>query len=215
MNLAKQIKVVYVEDQLGVRKSICDFLNGFENIEVAFDTDSGSELMTYLKQNPPLPSICILDITMPEMDGLTILKRIQKKSKIPCLIYSMHRDEYTITEAIHHGASGYLSKQYDYNALYKAVIEIINNGIAYTNDADSRMFDKVRNQEVEIFTITDREREWIQYAGTEHSYQGIAHLMGISYNTGEGYRSKCFKKLNVNNRATLVVKAIRLGIINI
>ena len=216
MILSKQIKVVYAEDQLGVRKSVCEFLNEHENMEVVFDTDDGKQLINYLRRTIPVPSICILDITMPEMDGITLLKKIRKTwPKLPCLIYSMHRSTTTIAKAIYMGANGYLSKQHDYDALYQAVTDIITNGIAYTKDAGEDLFKKVRNNEIEVPVLTERERSFLELVATECTYQEIAQRMGVAYTTVKGYRETCFKKLNVNSRATLVLKSVRLGIINI
>lgn len=216
MILSKQIKIAYVEDHLGIRKSVCDFLNGHENVEVIFDTDDGKELINFLKRNLPMPTVCILDITMPEMDGITLLQKIRRRwSKLPCMIYTRHRTTLTIGNAIHLGANGYLTKNYGYAELYQAILDIAATGEAYTNDVSKELFEKVRNHEIEVPLLTKRERLFLEQIGTDYTYHEIAALMGVSYSTVKGYRETCFGKLKVNSRATLVLEAIRLGIITI
>ncbi|SFH37798.1 response regulator transcription factor [Pedobacter insulae] len=216
MNLWNTIRIAYVEDQTGVRNSVCRFLNAQADTEVTYDTDSGKELLMHLQHVVPLPTICILDISMPEMDGLTLLKKIRNKwSKLPCLIYSMHQGELTIAKAIHLGANGYFSKRHSYEELYQAVKDIVSNGVAYSKDADSTMFEQVLNNEIEVPNLSDREMIFIKYAGSELSYSEIATAMQISDKTVETYRSRCFSKLNVASRVGLAIKGIELGIINI
>ncbi len=216
MNIWNKIRIAYVEDQPGMRNAVCSFLNSNPDVTVVFDTDNGNELLTYMQQHVPLPSICIIDISMPKMDGLTLLAMIRKTwRKLPCLIYSMHSNEQTILKAIHLGTNGYLSKKYGYDELFKAVLSIINTGIAYTPDADSRMFEMVTSQTIKVPLLSERERLFIRLAGSELSYMQIAVAMEISEKTVDNYRSKCFKKLNVTTRVGLTLQAIKLGIIHI
>ncbi|WEK21351.1 MAG: response regulator transcription factor [Candidatus Pedobacter colombiensis] len=217
MNLWNSTRIAYVEDQKGVRESVCDFLDSKGNTHVIYSTDNGNDLINYLHETVPLPNICIIDISMPKMDGLTLLKKIRKTfgKSLPCLIYTMHHNEQTIMKALHLGANGYLSKQYGYEELYQAVVAIATTGFAYTKDADVNMFESIMNHKTKVFNLSEKERQFIKHAGSDLSYPEIARLMNISAKTVENYRSKCFKKLNVSTRVGLTLEAIKLGIINI
>lgn len=220
MNAWNKIRIAFVEDQPVVRKSVCDFLNSNPSLQVVCETDNGNELLAYLEQTIPPPNVCILDITMPKMDGLTLLKKIRKAkktwSKIPCLIYSMHDNYPTVIKAIHFGANGYLSKtKYGFDELLKAIFDIKVSGYAYTLDADVTLFEDVLGNKIEVPILSEQLRVFIKYAGTELSYSEIAMAMNISEKTVETYRSRCFKKLRVSNRAALTIQGIKLGIINI
>lgn len=150
------------------------------------------------------------------MDGLTILKNIREKStKLPCLIYSQHDTEDSISAAIQIGANGYVSKNFGYEYLLEAIKSIVSTGIAYTDDAGRNLFERVLNNEIEVPILSDREKEFIRHAGTDLSLPKIAALMGISHNTCKNVCERCFRKLKVTTRVGLTLKAIRLGIINI
>lgn len=70
MKPLEQIRIVYVEDQIGMRKGLSDFfLNSNENFKMVFDTDNGMELIEYIEKAIPAPHLCILDISMPIWTG--------------------------------------------------------------------------------------------------------------------------------------------------
>lgn len=185
-------------------------------MEVVLDTEDGNILMDYLKSTVPLPDLLILDITMPVIDGLSLLKKIRGKySSLPCLIYSAQADRLPIGKAIRLGANGYLSKEYNFDALYRAAADIIEHGFAYTPTADERFFELVRKNKILAPILTQRERQFIKHLASEKSYRQIAKFMNISANTIEGLRVKCFKKLRVTSKVGLVLAGVRLGIINL
>lgn len=219
MNAWNKIRIAYVEDQPVVRRAVCNFLNTHPALKVVCDTDSGHELLSFLDNTIPTPNLCILDITIPKMDGISLLEKIRKSkktwSKIPCLIYSMHNNQPTILQAIRFGVNGYISKNYGFDELLKAIFDIIDSGFAYTPDADPSLFEDVLNRKIEVPLLSEQLRVFIRYAGTELSYSEIAKAMKISDKTVETYRSRCFKRLNVTNRAGLTLQGIKLGIINI
>lgn len=199
-----------------MRQGVSDFFRTQSNVSVVFATDNGNELLNFLDTSFPQPNVCILDISMPKMDGLTLLETIKKtKRKQPCLIYSMQTSMSTIAKAIALGANGYLTKNFGFEELHRSVIAIAEHGYAYTDDADQYLFDLVERHEIDVPTLSERERLFIKLAATELSYDDIAGQMRISTNSLKNYRVRCYKKLNVTTRSGLVLQAIRLGIITI
>lgn len=212
------IKVAYVEDQVGIRRSVCKYLESTNKIQVVYESDNGNELIAFLRDNTTLqmPDVCIVDISMPKMDGLTLLKTIRSSwNRLPCVVYSMHANANTVQKAIHLGVKAYLTKENDYEVLYQAILEVIKNGFAYSDVAPEELFIKIRERHLRIPNITNREREFITLACTDHSYAEIARIMKITEKTAEGYRTKCYGKLKVNTRVGLALQAVRLGIINL
>lgn len=210
------IRIAYIEDHIGMRELLCNSLERTRKISVVFDSDDGYELMDYLRNAFPLPDICLLDINMPKVDGLTILKLIRKQyKKMPCLIYSMFDNPLTIAKAISEGANGYLTKKHGFSDVLMAINRIMEDGCVFTRDADEKMFMSVLTQDLKIPRITNREREFIRLTGTHLSYEEIAQEMGVSRKTVHNFKDKCYGKLEVNNRASLVMEAIKLGIVSI
>lgn len=215
MNGGNDITIAYAEDQDGFRESVREYLES-RGIKVVFDSADGSELITFLKQCYRLPDLCILDISMPNMDGHSLLKAIRKSWRhMPCLIYSMHEAEPAILKALSLGANGYLSKQMRFADLYDAIQEVVTNGVVYTKYADAEKFRRLKDENIKIPLITEREREFLRHVVTELPYAEIARAMNVTRKTVEGYRERCFEKLQVKTRTGLAMTAVRLGIIYI
>lgn len=217
MNLWDSIRVAYVEDHAGLRRSVSDYLNAKPNTKVVLETASGRELLDYLHINVPVPNICVLDISMPQMDGLTLLEEIRKRwPHMPCLFYTMQQSEFTIMTSIFYGVNGYLTKDYDFEALYQAILSIVSTGRAYTEVADYEMFDKILSKRVAIYVLTGRERQYISLsAGSDLTNDAVGEMMGITASRIKKLQASSYKKLDVSSKGELTLRAIQLGIINI
>ncbi|RWU08157.1 response regulator transcription factor [Pedobacter chitinilyticus] len=217
MNLWDTIKVAFVDDHPVVLSSVANYLNSKGNIRVVLETDDGSKLIKYLQEHVPVPNICVLDVSMPLVDGITLLKEIKTRwPGMPCLMYSQQPSEITITKSIFYGANGYLTKDHKLEELYQAIVSIADTGWAYTSNAGQELFDEVLKGSIEVQVLTDRERQFIKlYAGSDLTYEDVGTQMGLTASRAKKVQVSCYKKLKVSSKGKLTLRAIQLGIINL
>lgn len=212
----KLIKVIYAEEHKGIRQLICDYLESKGDINILLQTDNGYEVIEALKQSISLPDICVLSISMTVMDGITLLKKIKKRYPgLPCLIYSMHHNKNTIVKALGHGANAYLTKREDHAELYRTIMDVLDNGYAYTQVADQETVQKIQSGKVKPLHLSNREKQLMKYAATDDNWHQIAVRMGVRLSTVMTYRARCFQKLQVKSRVSLALQAVKLGLVSI
>jgi len=209
----QNIYVAYADDHTAVRKGIIAFLHSLGGIDVFIEADNGNELIGKIYKSPIIPDVCILDIKMPEMDGFETLNLLRSKwPKIKVLILTTFVDELYIIRMVQLGANGYLAKSCDPEEIKKALIAIHEEGFYF-----SRLFSPRINSEPEakLPRITEREFRLLKYICEDLTYGQIASLMNTTQRSVEGYRDSLFRKLNVNNRVSLALFAIKAGIVPI
>lgn len=212
---AKIIRVVYAEEHKGLRQLVCDYLQSMGNIVIVLQTDNGFEVLEALKRMT-LPDICILGISMQIMDGITLLKKIKTSYfGLPCLVYSMHHNKNTIVKALGYGANAYLTKREDHAELYRTILDVLDKGYAYTQMAGQEVIQEIKAGKVKPIRLSNREKQLMKYAATDDNWHQIAKIMGVRLSTVMTYRSRCFKKLQVKSRVSLVLQAVKLGLVSI
>lgn len=211
--------VAITDDHLLIAKALSGIVESFEDFEVLFEASNGQVLIEKMKNTQALPDIVLLDISMPVMDGFETAQWIKTNhEQILVLALSMQDDEHALIKMIKSGARGYLHKNAHPAELEKALKMLIKNGFYYPDWATGKILSNIsgQNNSKDILSvITDREKEFLQYAITELTYKEIAENMHCSTRTVEGYRNALFEKLDLRTRTGLVVYAIKHGIVNI
>jgi len=166
------------------------------------------------------PDIAILDIGMPELNGIEAARQISKRvPSIRILMLSMHADEVHITRAVQAGACGYLLKDSADVDLVKAVTAAAQGKSFFSPAAATVMLDDYRRSLTErgvgdrYETLSDREREIFQLIAEGRSNKAIADLLRISPATVETHRAHILEKLNLHSVAEIVLYAVRRGVI--
>ncbi|MEO7488590.1 MAG: response regulator transcription factor, partial [Ferruginibacter sp.] len=169
------------------------------------------------------PDIILMDVNMPKMNGFDTVQWLNENYPlVKVLVISMIEKEESIVKMLKLGVKGYLSKDVEPNILAEALNSIMNKGFYYTdfitgklvhalnnnNDSDKKGADAKR-------LMNDREKEFLQYACSELTYNEIAAKMFVSPKTVDGYRNALFEKFNVKSRVGLVLFAIKHGLIEI
>ncbi|GAB2809102.1 response regulator [Ferruginibacter profundus] len=221
----KQIKIALVDDHNLFRKCLSNFITSEEssNYFVLFDAENGKDLISKLDRNC-LPDVVIMDIDMPGMDGFETVQWLQDKHpSIQILVVSMIEKEEAIVKMIRLGVKGYLSKDIDPEDLYEA-LEVVSKGeYHYTRFLTGKLIHSVlksanqlmeNNSAAGIATkkwlmLSQREKDFVQYACTESTYTEIAAKMFVAPKTVDGYRESVFEKLGLKNRIGLVLFAIK------
>lgn len=214
------ISILLVDDHAVVRDGLRLLLETQSDFQVVGDADNGREAVHQISQH--CPNVVILDIAMPDLNGIEALRQI----RIACpetrvIILSMHANSSYIIQALQAGANGYLLKAAAGSEVINA-IRVVQNGQRYMSQ---KIIDTVINtylSQPEILEERDpltrlsaREREILQLVVEGKSSIEIAHVLAISPNTVDTYRSRLMQKLGISDLPGLVKFAIQRGLISL
>jgi two-component system, NarL family, response regulator DegU len=219
-------KIVIIDDHQLFREGVKRILDFEPSFEVVAEGDDGSEAIALVEQYQP--DVIIMDINMPNTNGVEATGQlIQKFPEAKVIILSIHDDENYVTHALRTGATGYLLKEMDADALIEAV-KVVADGGSYLHprvthnlvkeyrrlSAEENGSDKYISP-VEIrrplHLLTRRECEVLQLLADGKSNRGIGEALFISEKTVKNHVSNILQKMNVNDRTQAVVVAIKNG----
>ncbi len=214
------IDVLLVDDHTLVRQGIRRLLESQPNIRVVGEAEDGSQAVKFCREHDP--DVVVMDISMPNMNGLlttTQITRLSKKIKI--LILSMHADEEYVFQSLKAGAAGYLVKKAVASDLVTA-IQTVARGEAYFSPTISKiMLDEYRldhsgaKPSREKVSLTLREEEILQLIAEGNTSKEIADKLCIGIKTVETHRWHLMQKLEIHDLVGLVKYAIKRGIIHL
>jgi DNA-binding NarL/FixJ family response regulator len=217
-----KITVLLVDDHAIIREGLRALLDAEADIEVVGEAQNGRQALQLTKKL--LPSVVVMDIAMPLLNGLEAARQILKA--VPAtrlLILSAHRDDEYVDEVIRLGAAGYLIKQTSAHILPKAIREAHKGNSFFDPAIAKRLGDRQetaprgamgwRKSKKGDVSLTSREVEIIQLIAEGKANKQAAHELGISIKTVEKHRQNLMKKLDVHDTAGLTRYAIASGII--
>ncbi len=216
----QRIKVLIADDHELIRYGITSVIHACDDIEVICEASSGMEAIELFKQMRP--DVCILDITMPERNGIETTRSILEiDPDARILILTMHIGEEYLNEVIDAGANGYMLKNSDRNELLDGIRAIHNGEKAFSSSVSRLMgecymrnMQKSKEQpESEKVKVTKREREIIQLIAEGHTSSEISQILFISPRTVDTHRTNLMNKLDLKNAAGLVRYALENGLI--
>lgn len=212
----KKTSVILADDHVLFRAGIRALLTDMQNVEVVGETDTGRELIRLVQQVSP--DIAIVDITMPELNGLDALPQLKNVAPNTAVIMlTMHVNEQYVMQALKSGASGYMLKTAAAAELDSA-IRAVARGQSYLSPAISRsVIDsclgrtsvKPRTKDL----LTPRQREILQLIAEGKTSKQIAAKLYLSFKTVETHRAQLMERLDIHDVAGLVRCAMRLGLI--
>lgn len=211
--------IVIVDDHILIAKALGSIMSNFQDFEVLYECENGKELQEKFTVKSNIPSIVLLDISMPIMDGFETSKWLREKHPhILVLALSMQDDEQSLIKMIKNGARGYLLKNVSPAELETALKTIIKNGYYYPDWASNIVFSNMMNDAPKHTAVSlssdlsDREKEFLKLCITDMSYKEISEKMFCSPRTIESYRNSLCEKLNIKTRVGLAVYAIKTGL---
>ncbi len=212
----KKIRIFIAEDHTILRQSLVILLSQQENFEVVGEAADGQE--AFQKIVKLSPDIAILDISIPQLNGIDLAAKLRKESMdISIIIMTMHKSENFVTAALRVGVRGYILKD---NALEELIecIESVSNGNIYLSQSVTQMvvdgFVKgVPDDTPKEEAISAREREILQLLAEGKSNKDISEILNLSIKTVETHRNNIMHKLGIKNVVGLVLYAVRNGII--
>ncbi|MBP6872060.1 MAG: response regulator transcription factor [Bacteroidales bacterium] len=208
------IKILVADDHQLLIDGIKTALASIQDITVAGEAYNGQEVMNQLDAGLSV-DVLLLDINMPEMDGLQCTKLVSKLyPNIKILILTQYDEKRLVKQMVKHGASGYLLKDSGRDILEKAIRAVVRGEKYFCERLAIRMINQELDEEKSnpLFSkFSDREIEILRLIAEEYSTQQIADKLFLSYHTIESHRSRMISKAGVRNSAGLVLWANENG----
>ena len=212
------IRILLCDDHAVIRRGLRLLLEQQDDFEVVGEASDGREAVNLAEALKP--DIAVLDITMPNLNGIEAARQISAKQLgTAIIVLSMHADESFVLKALKAGARGYVLKEAPESELIKAV-RVLAEGKSFFSPAVSRMLveDYVRHLqdkdlEDSYELLTAREREILQLIAEAKSNKDIASILNLSLYTVETHRSNIMEKLNLHSVPELILYAVRKGVI--
>lgn len=208
--------IILVDDHKMFLDGLLSIFNNEDAYNILLTANSGENVIKYIDTNPNQQiDIVISDISMPDIDGITLNDYIKKaRPEIKTLIVSMHTDTGMIDTLIKNDVDGYLSKNATQSELLLAVKTIFGNDKYFSESVKQAYMNNVFNKGKDtMVTLTKREKDVLKLIAEEYTTQEIADKLFLSKHTIESYRKNLISKLNVKNLAGLTKHAIKLGLV--
>ena len=199
------INILIVDDHLIVREGIKRIIDDVPDMNIVAEASSGQEAIDLILEN--LYDLILLDISMPEKNGLQTLKLIKKhKKNTPVLMLSMHSEEQYAMRTIKAGASGYMTKETASHQLVTAIRKI-NGGRKFISKEVAELLttDLYHDEDKDPHeNLSDREFEIFKLIASGKTIKTIASDLSISPKTVSTFRSRILKKLDLRNNADII-----------
>ena len=211
----KPIRVLLADDHKLMRAGIRSLVKELPNVEVVGEATNGREAVDLVETLHP--DIVLMDIMMPDMNGLDATMAIVAKfPKARVIILSMNANEEHVLQALRSGASGYLLKNIGPDELEAAILAVSKGEKHITGAVAKHVIAGLVEGEkaTSLDRLTPRQREVLQLVAEGKTSKQIAKKLGVSVKTVEAHRSELMKSLDIHEIASLVRYAIRIGLIS-
>ena len=211
MGKLKKIKVHIADDHKVLIDGIIAVLKTEEQIEVVGCSLNGEQVLQWYRENNS--DVLILDINMPKLDGIAVLKEFQKQENQPnIVILSSYDDVKLVKEVMKIGAKGFLAKKCASEQIVEAIETVYSGENYFSKSIQSKIVssfsDTNLNSQKNYFNLlTEREKEILTLIAKEFNTREIAESLFISINTVETHRKNLIKKLQVKNVVGLALFA--------
>ncbi|WP_299012631.1 response regulator transcription factor [uncultured Polaribacter sp.] len=221
--MKKKIYVHIADDHKILIDGLIAVLDTDDDIEVKGCSFTGQEVIDWFLVRNNTADILILDITMPVIDGIDVLKHFYRKGiKQKVIVLSSFDELKFVQEVLRLGGNGYISKNEAGEHILDAIKAVYNNEQYFSDSIRTELLraysnlDKALDTEPELeklVSLTDTEIKVIKFISEELSTVQIAKLMNVSAHTIETHRKKLKKKLNVKSTVGLAMFAVKYGIV--
>ena len=214
----KKINIIIVEDHEIFRSGLKFVLSQHNNFNIIGEVSNGKEFLSFIKNK--LPDIVLLDIEMPEMNGIdAATEAIKIYPDLKIIVLSSYNDEEYYAKMIIAGVQGFVLKKAGVNELEGAIQTVFEGGNYFSQELLQKMvFSKKELSKPKIkakIKLTKREVEVLQLISTGLSNHKIGERLFISHMTVSNHRSKLLAKTGTKNTASLIMFAIKNELISI
>ena len=208
------IKLALADDHKIFREGIKMALGGKPHLKIIWEADDGKDLMH--KMAIKMPDVLLMDIRMPELDGISAIQLIRKENEdIKIIVLTMYDDQQMISKMMESGANAYLTKTTDPDEIYEAILTCVNDDF-YFNDLVNqavllRLQHKktVRQHYPKQIQFSEKELQILKFLGEDKTTEEISKLVFLSPRTIESIRQNMKAKVGVKTIAGLIVYGMR------
>ena len=209
------ISVALVDDQILFRKGLKALLESFGGIKVEFEADNVKKLIAQLSKSLKEPNICIVSSQAYMRNKSGTLRGIKQRFEgMKILVLSGCLHEYTIQILRKEWINGFLLKSASPGELRKAVFTMHTTGTYWPNFPES-ILASVEKKAYSTYTTLESHLQFLELCREDINYMEMGKNLGVSVRTIEGYRDALFRKFKVSNRTSLVMFAIKNGLIEL
>jgi two-component system response regulator NreC len=206
------IRIVLADDHVLVRQGLKSLLER-EGFQVVAEASDGQEALRHVKSLQP--DIAVMDISMPTLNGLNAAREVSRASpKTKTILLTQHDESQYIRDALEAGVKGYVLKSQVAGDLVLAIRQISLGQVYLSPGVSSAIMEAYQSKsEKSKNPLTLRERQVLQLIAEGKSTKDVASLLGISVKTAESHRTRLMQKLDIHETASLVLYAVRNGIV--
>jgi DNA-binding NarL/FixJ family response regulator len=211
-------RIVIAEDHTILRDGLRSLLESNDDFEVVGEAGDGMEAIRRI--NELAPDLVLLDLNMPKMDGISVIKEIKKQShETKILALTMYKDEEFILETFKSGVNGYCIKSSSSDELLMAIRAVLAGKQYVSPDISDKVLEgylegrKTIKKKSSWDTLTQREREVLKLVGEGYQNKEIADYLCISPKTVEKHRANIMEKLDLHSASALTALAIEKGLV--
>lgn len=201
------IRVLIADDHAIVRAGLRTLITAESDLELVGEATGGVE--TVEKVGEQMPDVLVLDISMPDLDGIEVIRKLREK-EINCfiLVLTVHEDEALLREAVRLGASGYIIKHAAESELINAVRSVYKGDLYIHQSMIRSLFHNEVKQVNKVKSdqepLTAREEDVLKLIVQGYTNKEVAEQLCISVRTVEGHRANLTEKLGIRSRVDLL-----------
>jgi len=209
------IRVLVADDHAVVRQGLKQILGDTPEIRIAGEATNGKEALD--KVRAEAWDVVILDISLPDHNGLDILKQLKsERPKLPVLVLSMYSEDQFAVRVLKAGAGGYLTKDSAPDDLVRAIRKVVSGGTYVSAFLAERLAFGIGDDSSKLphETLSDREFQVLRLIAAGKSVKEIAAELSLSAKTVSTYRARTLEKMNLKTNAELIHYAIQNHLID-
>ncbi len=212
----KKINILIADDHWMVREGLKQLLSLNSDFNIIGEACDGVECLDLI--NRLEPDILLLDINMPQINGLQVLTEIKSMNcTLKILVVTIHNEPEYLKKALQYGANGYVLKDSSFEILEKAIVTVYSDDMFIDPELTPYLYSDtvIAYESTTLDSLTDREREVLIQLTKGLFNKEIGYHLGISEKTVKNHVSNIFKKIDVSDRTQAAIYAIRNNLVEL
>jgi NarL family two-component system response regulator LiaR len=211
---SQTIRVLLVDDHNVVRSGLATFLRAYDDLELMGEAKNGLEAIKACQKE--VPDVILMDLMMPEMDGIAATRAIlAEHPQVKIIAMTSFEEEQLVQGVLAAGAISYLLKNVNSDELASAIRAAVVGRSTLSPEAAKVLIQATRPASHPTFDLTEREREVLQLVAEGHSNQQIADALVITLATVKAHISNILSKLQVSSRSEAIAYAIKHKLVSL